>query len=177
MEPVGGQVQHVASLQPAPGYSTQYTVHNTHLICVACLYSGYKSRSGCRGSIEIQGTGGPSTGSVVHCPVSRSSLHSTVQYSAVQYSIWTLKYVQCAQTSSPSYNIILYMTIRVKQCLQMPNLWQLLIVYAPLRIPHASPRKVNAPLRKVNAPLGKVNAPLRKVNAPLRKVNVLCSEK
>ena len=69
----------------------------------------------------------------------------------------------------------MYMTIRVKQCLQMPNLWKLLNVYAPLRIPHASPRKVNAPLRKVNAPLGKVNAPLRKVNAPLRKVNVLCS--
>ena len=68
-------------------------------------------------------------------------------------------------------HITLYMTIRVKQCLQMPNLWKLLIVYAPLRIPHASPRKVNAPLRKVNAPLGKVNAPLRKVNAPLRKVN------
>ena len=65
------------------------------------------------------------------------------------------------------------MTIRV----QMPNLWKLLIVYAPLGIPYAAPRKVNAPLRRVNAPLGKVNAPLRKVNAPLRKVNVLCSEK
>ena len=26
------------------------------------------------------------------------------------YSIWTLKYVQCAQTSSPSYNVILYGT-------------------------------------------------------------------
>ena len=33
-----------------------------------------------------------------------------VQYSVVWYSIWTLKSVQCAQTSSPSYNIILYGT-------------------------------------------------------------------
>ena len=31
-------------------------------------------------------------------------------YSIIQYSIWTLKSVQCAQTGSPSYNIILYGT-------------------------------------------------------------------
>ena len=63
------------------------------------------------------------------------------------------------------------MTFRVKQCLQIPNLWKLLIVYAPLRIPNASPTESNVLLRKVNAPLKKVNAPLRKVNAPLRTIN------
>ena len=37
-------------------------------------------------------------------------LNNIIQYSTVQYSIWTLKSLQCAQTSSQSYNIILYGT-------------------------------------------------------------------
>ena len=36
--------------------------------------------------------------------------YSTVYYRTALYSIWTLKSVQCAQTSSQSYNIIQYGT-------------------------------------------------------------------
>ena len=43
-------------------------------------------------------------------PLLNTGKYFTLASSLYRNSIWTLKYVQCAQTSSPSYNIILYGT-------------------------------------------------------------------
>ena len=101
---------------------------------------------------------------VLYCTV----LYSTALYHALSYIKADIDHdsLEAIVNYIHTYHTYMYMTIRVKQCLQMPNLWKLLIVYSPLRIPIASPRKSNALHRKVNAPLRKVNAPLRKVNAP-----------